>query len=97
MKIHKKEVKPLIRIKISDKNNLMNIILCDTTLEEVFNMIEKIVNYNEQFVVRANENTLVTIRESFGHVNGKLKSIRSKFLSVSEINKYILNEVTINN
>lgn len=97
MKIYKKEVKSLIRIKISDKNSIKRIVLCDTTLDEVNTLIEKIINYNEQFSTVADKNVLVTMRECTGHLNGVSKSLKSKILSVSDIYGFIINEVTINN
>jgi len=96
MKLFKKEVKSLIRIKISDKSNVERIVLCDTTLDEVFNMVSKIINYNELFEPN-NKDTLIEMRECTGHLYGLSKSIRSESITVDEINKYILNEVTINN
>lgn len=98
MKIYKRpKSKLLIRIRITDKNNIERIILCDTTLMAVSYMVERIIKYNEQFTVESNENVLITMRECRGVKHGNSKSLRSNSLNVSNIFVLILNEVTINN
>lgn len=98
MKVYQKQKSQLlIRIRISDKlKSVKRIVLCDTTLKEVFDMVEKIIKYNEQFESKSNDTVTIVMRESRGTINGKYKSIKTSLLEVEQIYKLIENEITHN-
>lgn len=98
MKVYQKQKSQLlIRIRISDKlKSVKRIVLCDTTLKEVFDMVEKIIKYNEQFETKSNDTVTIVMRESRGTINGKYKSIKTSLLEVEQIHKLIENEITYN-
>jgi len=86
----------LIRFTIKKKGSVTeHITVLDSQHQECCDMVERIISFNES-LFPAEEKTTVSIRESIGSWNGKLKTVTSCSLDPAQLKKYISNEIMFN-
>lgn len=93
MKIYKKQPIYLIRIQIKRQgDSSTNITLCETTMDDVFNFLIKLISSNTTGIIEGRKTT-IEIREAWGGKNGKNKSFSFYGLSPKETEELILNHL----